>query len=105
MTNSKKKNDFRRVCLPYCLQRLSDGTWLPLNRHYKPLGTKPGEWVDYEKADPAARLKLSATKLKAVDWKGLGEGEQVFLYNDGCIPEPGTPHWTAYCLKLAKLAD
>jgi hypothetical protein len=34
--------------LPYCLHRLEDGSWLPLNRSYKPLGGDPCGYYDYE---------------------------------------------------------
>jgi hypothetical protein len=34
--------------LPYCLHRLEDGSWLPLNRSYKPLGGDPLGYYDYE---------------------------------------------------------
>jgi hypothetical protein len=33
---------------PYCMHRLEDGSWLPLNRSYKPLGGDPGAYYDYE---------------------------------------------------------
>jgi hypothetical protein len=33
---------------PYCLHRLEEGSWLPLNRSYKPLGGDPGGYYDYE---------------------------------------------------------
>jgi hypothetical protein len=33
---------------PYCIHRLEDGSWLPLNRSYKPLGGDPGGYYDYE---------------------------------------------------------
>jgi hypothetical protein len=33
---------------PYCIHRLEGGSWLPLNRSYKPLGGDPGRYYDYE---------------------------------------------------------
>jgi hypothetical protein len=30
--------DFRSIYLPYCLDKQADGSWLVLNREYKPVG-------------------------------------------------------------------
>ena len=39
--------DFSHCVYIYCLERLADGRYLPLNRRYKPVGSTSGAWVDY----------------------------------------------------------
>lgn len=98
------RNRFRYHFLPYCLQRLSDGSWLPLNRNYKPLGDTTGAWADYEAAPADARIKLTAADLQALSISPPHDGAQIFLYDDGCVPIQGTPHWAPYCARLERLA-
>ena len=42
--------DFRAVCLPYCLKKQEDDTYLVLNREYKPLSfcTDSNEFLKQE---------------------------------------------------------
>lgn len=102
--SDRNQNRFRYYYLPYCLQRLRDGSWLPLNRNYKPLGTVTGEWVDYDAAPLEARLHLSADDLRALSISPENTGELIFLYDDGCVPIRDTPHWQPYCARLEHLA-
>ena len=95
---------FRKIYLPYCLERLSDGLWLPLNRNYKPLGVATDAWVDYETAPADARLKLTAADVRTLSIHAGEAPTRIYLYNDGCVPRPGTAHWAAYCAKLERLA-
>jgi len=41
-------DDFRTVALPYCLKKMEDGTYIILNRRYKPIGFNSQEHVIYE---------------------------------------------------------
>lgn len=100
---ARNGSTFRRIYLPYCLVKLKDGTWLPLNRNYKPIGVTSSAWADYESAPTEARLKLSVADLKRVSIHESPTGEMVYLYNDGTVPRPGTPAWTAYAPKLERL--
>ena len=43
--------------MPYCIQRLEDGRYIVLNRHYKPLGETTREWVTYETPPRRARCR------------------------------------------------
>ncbi|MBC8316511.1 MAG: hypothetical protein H8E41_01300 [Desulfobulbaceae bacterium] len=42
-------NNVARVYFPYCLDKQKDGSWVFLNRLYKPVGfnTQPQEWIEY----------------------------------------------------------
>lgn len=99
-------SEVRQVFLPYCLQRLSDGRYILLNRRYKPLGTHAGEWVDYDKHPSAFRFKrsLSGRQAALLSWEGSEDTEVVFFYDDGCIPTHGAAKWTAYSKRLERLA-
>lgn len=46
---SLRNSPFRWRFLPYCLRKMGDHghVWLPLNRHYKPLGGARDVFVDY----------------------------------------------------------
>ena len=40
-------SDFGRVLLPWCIQRLSQGNHVVLNRNYKPIGFGMSEYIHY----------------------------------------------------------
>mgnify|MGYP006311729681 CR=1 FL=1 len=87
-----------RLVAPYCLQRLQNGEWLPLNRWYKPLGLcNEGGAVDYERfaAIPEDRLDLSAA------WSRCDEA--AWLYDDGNPPWAGHLEMFAYLKRLTEV--
>ena len=97
---------FRHLYLPYCLQLLSDGRYIVLNRKYKPLGISSSDWVDYETHPTAQRLKgLTAAKVKQISARGSDRLESIHLYNDSCIPTASPEHWAAYSKRLSILAE
>lgn len=99
--------DFRHTFLIYCLQRLQDGSYVTLNRRYKPVGMTSSEWVEYE--DPPVRFKfkraLSSSQIAALSYKADPSAERIYLYNDGCIPTDSDASWTAYANRLKRLAS
>ncbi|MGB3068461.1 MAG: hypothetical protein WBC18_07935 [Ottowia sp.] len=99
-------SEFRQVFLIYCLQRLADGSYVALNRRYKPVGFTSTEWVDYEDFPVRFKFKraLSAKQAAAISYKGNADTECIYLYNDGCIPTDGAANWKAYAARLDRLA-
>lgn len=102
-TNQK---ELRATLFPYCLQRLPDGSYIALNRDYKPLGFMDCGWVRYE--DFPARFRFarrpSAATLRALSWNSSENPEAVFFYNDGSVPFLGSqPATDAYLDRLARL--
>jgi hypothetical protein len=87
--------------MPYCLQRLSDGRYIPLNRNYKPLGVQNYPWVDYEAHPSAARMKITPATAKKLSYDGSGDLDRIYFYNDGCVPTRGATHFRAYADRLA----
>ena len=56
--------------MPYCIQRLEDGRYIVLNRHYKPLGETTREWVTYETHPTTCALQITARQAAQIDWDG-----------------------------------
>ncbi|MCF8156418.1 MAG: hypothetical protein K9K35_10470 [Rhodoferax sp.] len=92
--------------MPYCLERLQDGSYLLLNRQYKPLGVMSKEWVDYETQPSRMRFKraLSAKQIAALSWCASTDPARIYLYNDGCVPTATDSAWSAYSARLNRLA-
>ena len=86
-------NDFRAICLPYCLKKQNDGTYLVLNREYKPLSFKTRE-DNYLNQELPIYLKIKNLTSKTIEkilniGEGAtlqNEGKDLFLYNDKTIP-------------------
>lgn len=99
-------SDFRQVFLIYCLQRLEDGSYVALNRRYKPVGMTSTEWVKYEDFPVRFKFKraLSAAQIAALSAKGDTAPECIYFYNDGCIPTDSPADWAAYAERLGRLA-
>lgn len=99
-------SELRQLILIYCLQRLADGSYIALNRRYKPVGLSTVEWVDNEAFPVRFKFKraLSAAQVAALSYKGDANPERIYLYNDGCIPTESSAHWKAYADRLERLA-
>jgi len=94
-------DEIRRSHFIYCVQRLSDGDYIFLNRNYKPLGFHTYDWIDYE--DPMLRVSLrglTAKKAAKISWRGDEDLATIFLYNDGCIPTRSAAHMKTYFARL-----
>lgn len=101
------KEEFRKVFLPYCLDRQPDGRYAVLNRRYKPVGmtVDPGAWVTY--ADHPCLVTLKGlTPLRAAKLSPRGDGTpaRVYLYDDGCVPTASAADWAAYSQRLQTIA-
>lgn len=99
-------SQFRQVFLIYCLDLMPDGSYVALNRRYKPVGMTSTEWVDYEALPVRFKFKraLSARQIATLSFKGDAAPERIYLYNDGCIPTDSAAHWSAYSERLQRLA-
>ena len=97
--------EFRSICLPYCLQKQDDGSYITLNREYKPLGFNSEDWVDYSKYPIATKYKgLTKQKISKISFNGNKDEKIIFLYNDACIPTKKTKAMKSYLERLAILA-
>jgi hypothetical protein len=100
-------SEFRQVFLIYCLQRLQDGSYVALNRRYKPVGLTSTDWVKYEDFPVGFKFKsaLTAKQVAALSYKGDTSVECIYLYNDGCIPTDSPDHWASYAVRLGRLSS
>ncbi len=89
--------------MPYCLERLADGSYLPLNRRYKPIGQATLDFVDYETVK-AGRVKITPAKARKLEYRPTLDPARIYLYNDGCLPDASAEHWQRYAERLALLA-
>ena len=97
--------DFRAVYFPYCIEKQADGTWVVLNRQYKPVGFNTGDFIRYEEFPISAKLKgIGPRVMKKLSYSGEAQGDRVYLYNDGCVPTHSTADMNSYLKKLAILA-
>ena len=97
--------DFRSVFLPYCIKRLDDQRHVVLNRGYKPLGFATSEHVDYENFPICVQLRgLGAAKARELSWNKSDDLDNIYLYNDGCVPTSSREAMDSYLSKLCILA-
>ena len=98
-------SDFRAIYLPYCIQHQEDGSWLVLNRQYKPVGFNTDDHLKYEDFPVSTKFKgLGPAKLAKLSYTGKVEGNRVYLYNDGSNPLLSDSNMKAYLSKLETLA-
>jgi len=97
--------DFRSVYLPYCIQKQADGSFIVLNREYKPLGFNSIEHFDYKDYPISSKIKgLTAKTIKKLSWNGRMQDNSIFLYNDSSIPTRSKKNMKKYLEKLEILA-
>lgn len=97
-------NDFRSVHMPYCLKKQPDGTYVVLNREYKPLGFNTHKHVEYENYPIKAKIKITAATAKKLSCHGDTDISSIFLYDDGCIPTSNAANMNNYLDRLKALA-
>ncbi|MCX7067482.1 MAG: hypothetical protein NTW85_07305 [Methylococcales bacterium] len=95
----------RAVYFPYCIEKQEDGSWLILNRNYKPVGFNTSEHIIYSDYPVSVKLKgLGKETLKKLSWNDKEElGNRIYLYNDGCIPTSSPQAMSAYLKKIEVL--
>jgi len=97
--------DFRAVYFPYCIQKQSDGSWVVLNRQYKPVGFNTDEYIKYEEFPVSAKLQgIGPAVAKKLSYSSEASGDRIYLYNDGCVPTDSKTKMDAYLKKLEILA-
>ena len=92
---------YRITYQPYLLKRLADGSWVELNRDYKPLAVPLGGWIDYEKYPFRRKVAAIPPELrKELDIIEDGSGYKLYLYHDGCTPTDSKKFMAAYGRRL-----
>jgi hypothetical protein len=76
-----------------------------LNRDYKPLGFKTQEHVEYESYPIAVKLKgLTGRVAAKLSWAKSENTDDIFLYNDQCIPTHSVKNMNDYLERLSILS-
>ena len=87
--NSKQRDlgGLYRIAFPYCLQKQSDGSYVVLNRGYKPIGFLTQECLDYGRYPIGIRFKgLKEETIRKISVDGDTSGGAIYLYGDGTKP-------------------
>lgn len=99
-----REHNLGALCLIYCLDRLADGSYVALNRHYKPIGYASTEWVEYENLPIRFKFKreLRPADVAALSVHGDPSAERIYLHLG---PNPtDEADWVAYSKRLRMLA-
>ncbi len=91
---------FRNMYLPYCLERQKNGSYVVLNREYKPVGFNTEAWIEYKDFPVSATFKITRPLARRLSYNKDGNLERIFLYNDGCLPEKSNKNMNAYLIKI-----
>lgn len=78
------KSKFWKIFLPYCIQRQNNGTYVLLNRKYKPLGFHTDEWVNYSDYPIAFKARITPQLASKISFNGNQDVDNIYLYNDAC---------------------
>lgn len=97
--------EFRKVFLPYCLQREPDGSYVVCNRFYKPVGLTLRDHIDYASFPVRVKFgRMTAVEARRLAWNESSDLDRIYLYHDGSIPTDSAAHWRAYAERLSILA-
>lgn len=98
------KDELRQTHFPYCLDQQEDGSYVLLNRNYKPIGFMASAWVTYGDYPVGVKLKGMTAQLAAeLDIKGRDNLQRIYLYNDGSTPTSSEENMQAYLQRLARI--
>ncbi len=98
--------DFSSVYLPYCLKKQEDGSFIVLNREYKPLGFNSIDHFNCEDYPISSKIKgITTKKIEKLAYDGKINEGFIFFYNDGCIPTKSKVNMAKYLERLEILAS
>ena len=98
-------NDFRAIALPYCLKRMKDGSYVILNRKYKPIGFDTSTHLVYEDYPICHKLRGINKRTAAIlSWNNSSDIEMIYLYDDSCVPTRSSANMNRYLKKIETLA-
>jgi hypothetical protein len=98
-------DDIRCIYLPYCIKRQPNGTYVLLNRDYKPLGFKTHEHIDYGAYPIGVKIRgLTAKAAAKLSHNGSTDLSEIFMYDDSSIPTKSKENMSMYLERLAYLA-
>jgi hypothetical protein len=91
----------RAVYFPYCIEKQHDGSWILLNRNYKPVGFNTGELISYSDFPVSIKIKeLGRGTLQRLSCGDEEPGDRVYLYDNGSEPTRNAKAMASYLQKL-----
>jgi hypothetical protein len=93
----------RWVHWPYCIQRVTEGRYVLLNRRYKPIGNPTTEFVE-DYSPWAFDLDLKPEQSRQLAFDQDESVRCVYFYGDGCIPNDTPAFMRANRSRLSVLA-
>lgn len=100
---SSSTEEFRRIFLPYCIERVEGHGHVVLNRLYKPLGLRTAEQLDYT-PHVVRFIGLTPAKAEQLSHARSSNTDRIHLYADSSAPTRSTEDWNDYQRRLATLA-
>jgi hypothetical protein len=98
-------NEIRSAFLPYCIRQIKNGLFVILNRERLPLGVTDIN-ASRDNEQHAVRLTgLDANTAKRLSARGSSDLDEIYLYNDGCIPTSDKKSSEAYFARLLILSN
>jgi hypothetical protein len=104
----EEASDLYRYFLPYVILLLSDGSYIFLNRFYKPVGmmSHDEDWVDYEACSPRFTVRgLTPEIASKISVRGSADVRWITLYDDGCRPQDSDKNRRAHLQRLKLFYD
>jgi len=98
-------HDFRSVHLPYCIRKLPNGSYVVLNRDYKPIGFRTTRQVDCEAYPIGVKFKRLTVKTVAkLSCQASPDINNIYLYHDGSQPTANAKNMEEYLERIRVLA-
>lgn len=100
------QHELRHTHFIYCLDQQADGSYVFLNRNYKPVGFIDVSFTNYDEYPVAVHIKgLTAAKAEKISYKSDPSTNRIYLYNDGCVPTDSAKYMTEYLKRLGVIAS
>ena len=104
MTTNENITPLYRIAFPYCIQKQEDGSYVVLNREYKPIGFLTQECLDYWRYPIGIRFKgLKEETIRKISIDGDPREGAIYLYDDGTVPIRNRKNMRDYLERLSVL--
>jgi len=95
---------FLKRYLPYCIDKQADGSYIALNRRYKPIGFNLANFINYSQYPVGFHLKIRPQIAEKISVHGDSNTNRIYLYNDGTNPTCSPKMFREYIERLSILA-
>jgi hypothetical protein len=104
MAMNENTTSLHRIAFPYRIQRQKDGSYIVLNREYKPIGFLTHECLDYGRYPIGIRFKeLKEETIRKISIDGDPREGAIYLYDDGTVPIRNRKNMRDYLERLSVL--